>query len=295
MSKNRFGLSRHIPRDVALEIRRRSKFGCVKCRCAIYQYEHIDPAFSDSTEHNPDDICLLCGSCHDSVTRGRTSKESIRKAYLDVQQSESVRRPFEELDLASELFVSIGASVFTYTKHLISINGENILSITPPIDGASFPTLNGVFYDQFGRESFRITDNVWEGQPSSWDIEIIGKRITVKTKGGKVALQIDIKPPDGIHIGMLDMYKDNCHLVASDDELCVGQLHNQGQTYIGLGGFRCVGSTTAIEVDSRAGLVPSPTGLRMIGGEGILLDGTGIRVGVGAGQMTIGRLRLWNT
>jgi len=296
MSKNRFGLSRHIPANVALEVRRRSKFGCVVCRCAIYQYEHIDPEFSDATEHNPDHICLLCGGCHDRVTRGRLSKERVRRDYLNVQQSVAVRRPFEEFDLTSGLFtVSIGASVFTHSQKLLCINDECILAITAPIDGASFPTLNGVFYDRFGRESFRIADNVWEGQPSCWDLEVIGQRITVKTDGGKVALQIDITPPDKIHIRALDMYKDNCHLIASDEELCIGQVHDQAHTYIGLAGFRCAGSATAIAVDSRASLAPAPTRLRMIGGEGIMLDGTGIRVGVGAGQMVIGRLRLWNT
>lgn len=294
MSTNRFGVSRHIPTDIALEVRRRSKFGCVVCRCAIYQYEHIDPEFSNAREHNPEHICLLCGGCHDRVTRGRLSKETVKKAYLEIQTASSVRMPFEELDLSSQsLSVAIGSSIFTYSANLFCINGENVLAITPPQNGAKFPTLNGIFYDRFGQESFRITDNVWEGQPSSWDIEVVGTRVTVKTDGGNIALLFDVSPPDKIHIRSLDMYKDNCHLVANDEELCIGQTHAEAETYIGLSGFQCNGSRAAIAVDSRATVPPIPTGLRMIGGEGIILDGTGIRVGVGAGQMIIGRLRLW--
>lgn len=294
MSTNRFNLSRHIPSDIALEVRRRSKFGCVVCRCAVYQYEHIDPEFSEAREHNPAHICLLCGGCHDRVTRGRLSKKTVSEAYLNIQKSTSVKRPFEEFDLSTHsLSVSIGTSVFTHTETLFCINGENILAITPPSNGSNFPTLNGVFYDRHGNESFRIKDNVWEGQAEAWDIEIIGTRITIKTDEGYIAILIDISPPDKIYIRKLDMYKDSCHLFADDNELRIGQIHSEAQTYIGLSGFECIGSRCAIDVDSRAIGKPVPNGLRMIGGEGIILDGTGIRVGVGAGGMTIGRLRLW--
>jgi hypothetical protein len=58
--RNRFGLSRHISHEVKAEIRRRSKFGCVRCRNAIYTYEHIDPPFSDAKAHDPGAIPPLC-------------------------------------------------------------------------------------------------------------------------------------------------------------------------------------------------------------------------------------------
>lgn len=70
MTTNKHGFSRYIPQETKLEIRRRSKFGCVVCRCAFYQYEHIIPEYHDADEHNPDNMCLLCGHCHDKVTRG---------------------------------------------------------------------------------------------------------------------------------------------------------------------------------------------------------------------------------
>ncbi|MGG6262463.1 HNH endonuclease [Stutzerimonas stutzeri] len=294
MSKiNSFGLSRYIPAHIALEVRQRSKFGCVHCRCAISQYEHIDPLFAEAKEHDPDNICLLCGSCHDAVTRGRLSKARIKTDYLQVQKSESTKPPSEAFDLSSASFsVSIGSSSFRHSKELIQINGENILSITEPIAGAAFPTLNGRFYDRLGRESFRIEDNIWYGHADSWDIEIKGKRTIIKMEEGRTALEIEINPPDEIKINKLDMYKDTCHLVVSGDQLEIGQFHGGKKTYIGLANFHCVGANMAIAVDSRNDQPPYPTGLRMAGGEGIVLEGTGIRVGVGAGQMRIGYLSL---
>jgi hypothetical protein len=97
---DRFGLSRAIPPEVARKVRRRSKFGCVICRGAIYQYEHIDPEFKDATAHDPSHICLLCGGRHDRVTRGRISKATVSAKYAQVQASDQIRRPFEELDLS---------------------------------------------------------------------------------------------------------------------------------------------------------------------------------------------------
>lgn len=97
---NKYGLSRYIPAEVRREVRQRSKFGCVLCRCGFYQYEHIDPTFEDATEHDPDYICCLCGACHDLITRGHFSKEAIKLAYRKVQDSalEKVSPPIGPLD-----------------------------------------------------------------------------------------------------------------------------------------------------------------------------------------------------
>lgn len=295
MNRNKFGLSRHIPTSVALEVRQRSKFGCVICRCAIYQYEHILPQFSDATSHDAENICLLCGGCHDRVTRGRLSKETVQKKYQLIQSTPDVKRPFEELDLSAPvLSITLGDATFHQTNILLRINGESLLSITPPIDGASFPTLNGVFYDRLGLESLRITDNVWEGKNDAWDITVIGSVVTVTDHSGRIALRFGLSPPGHVTITHLDMYKDNCHIMCTKGELLVGQINAIGATYLGLGGFECHCAEAGICVDSRSGDPIQLTGIRIPGGEGILLDGTGIRIGVGAGQMWIENLKVWH-
>ena len=292
---NQHGLSRYIPSDVRHEIRRRSKFGCVQCRSAIYQYEHIDPEFTDAKSHDPNNMCLLCGGCHDRVTRGRLSKQTIRESYDKIQRSELAQRPFEGLDLRSQsLTISFGTCTFRQSQSLISINGESILSVLPPLDGEAFPCLSGTFYDKEGIESFRISSNVWEGPSDCWDIEVIGQRISIKTKGNETALELELLPPDGIRVLQLSMYKDNCHLVTNGDELLIGQIHSDGQVCVGLSDFQCLGSSSAISVDSRRDTRPSLAGMRIIGGEGIFLDETGIIVGMHAANMTIGRIRLWD-
>ncbi len=291
---NRFGLQRHIPENIALEVRRRSKFGCVVCRCAIYQYEHIDPEYAAAKTHEPDKICLLCGGCHDRVTRGRLSKETVKARYLEVQGSNEIHRPFEDLDLSAQnICVEMGTAKFEYARHLLRINGRDLLSITPPKEGSAFPTLNGVFCDHTGRETFRITDNVWEGPIDAWDIRVVGTEVTVKSEGGRTALAFRITPPDKIAIGRLDMYLDNCHIICGEQGLLVGQVHETGHTYIGIGHFTCQGAEIGVDVDSRGAGPPVPRGISIIGGEGVVLEGTGIRIAVGAGAMTIRDLKVW--
>ena len=140
MAKNRYGLSRHIPAEVQHAVRVRSKFGCVICRCAIYVYEHIDPLFSDAKEHNPDNICLLCGSCHDKVTRKHISKETVRRSYDIVQSSSEIKKPFSEFDTeSSKIVIRFGDSSFENSKSIINIDGVDILRIDYPEEGFGFP------------------------------------------------------------------------------------------------------------------------------------------------------------
>jgi hypothetical protein len=292
--QNKHGLQRHIPEDMALEIRRRSKFGCVVCRCAIYQYEHIDPEFADAKSHDPDKICLLCGGCHDRVTRGRLSKETVSARYKDVQDSLEIRRPFEELDLSAQsLTVSFGTAKFERAAHLLRINGVDLLSISPPKDGASFPTLNGVFCETTGKEIFRISDNVWEGPTDAWDIRVSGRHVTIKGDGGRTALAFAVSPPGDIVISHLDMYLDNCHVMCGDEGLMVGRIYAGRYAYVGLGHFSCVHSDVGIDVDGRSEEPPIPRSINMTGGKGIALEGTGIRIGMGAPSMLIADLKVW--
>lgn len=77
---NKHGLSRTIPEQIKREIRQQCGFGCVICGCAIYHYEHIDPVFAEAKEHEPSKMALLCGGCHDKVTRGYWSKNKVKRA-----------------------------------------------------------------------------------------------------------------------------------------------------------------------------------------------------------------------
>lgn len=293
-NRNPFGLSRYIPADVALEIRRRSKFGCVVCRSAVYQYEHIDPEFADAEEHSPEHICLLCGGCHDRVTRGRLSKESILDHYNKIQLEENADKASEKLDFSEKnLTIEIGTARFETPTSVIQINGENILALAPPEEGGKVPRLSGIFYDSNGNESFRISENVWEGPIEAWDIETIGQRTTIKCERERIAVSFEVNPPREIKLLHLDMLKDNCRIICNNDQLMVGQTVKGVEAFIGIGNFICMMPKVAISVDSRSNVTPRITAVKLVGGEGIFLEGTGIRLGVGSISMGVSDLMVW--
>ncbi len=285
---NKHGLSRYIPADVERDVRVRSKFGCVFCRSAIYQYEHITPEFSDAIEHNSDHICLLCGRCHDKVTKGQISKDSVRRQYEKVQEDAEVRRPFDDFVLDSRrLTVVLGSSIFHGARTLIEIDGEAVLAIEPPEDGASFPTISGEFSDENGQELFRIERNVWSGRPDAWDMKVEGKEIVIRSAPRKVALKLIVEPPNRIVVEHLDMRSGSAFLRLRKGSLEVGRVESDAEYSIGLERFECDGADVGVKVDSAGIKEPTLKALHMVGGKGLALEGTGIYLGTGTSRMTI--------
>src|ERR1043166_1146726 len=52
-----------IPADMARNIRRRCRYGCVMCGNPIYEYHHIH-GFDPAVGHVEREITLLCDGCH---------------------------------------------------------------------------------------------------------------------------------------------------------------------------------------------------------------------------------------
>lgn len=158
---NKRGLSRRIPEAIARKVRQNSKFGCVHCRSALYQYEHIGPTFEEAFEHDPEKICLLCGGCHDRVTRGHLSKATVAADYARVR-SEPVDPPFSEFDLQDHLLtIELGSNRFVGAHVIFEIDGATLLEFARPEEGSKFPELTGTFSDDQGRELFAIDHNLW--------------------------------------------------------------------------------------------------------------------------------------
>lgn len=291
--KNEHGLSRYVPAAIAREIRRRSKFGCVNCRRAVCVYEHIEPLFKDAQSHDPDHMCLLCGHCHDKVTRGQLSKSTVAERYASVQSSDEIVRPFDDFDLNSEnITVSLGSSTFHGAKTLIELDGITVLAIEPPEEGAAFPTLSGYFTDQAGTELLRIDQNVWYGPAGAWDVDVNGREISVRVGSGLLALKLHVDPPSNITVEVLDMYVGTSHLTLRDDLLRVGRISPNAEYYVGLERMECNGVEIGVQVDTSGPAAPTFSGLSIRGGEGIDLVGTGIRIAVGGGRMLLGGLHI---
>jgi hypothetical protein len=228
---NQYGLSRHIPADVRRVVRQRCKFGCVICRRGFYQYEHIDPEFKDAKEHDPDRICCLCASCHDSVTRGQLSKGLVMNAYRKVktQQAGEVGPPVGPLDFhdgSAELAIG-GLQYNPAVQTILRYHGNDLIRVVPG-QGGEPGKITAVFTDDDGKELLRLDENEWMGQMDNWDIEVVGKRLTVRKKEGEINLQLRLDPPGRIVAERLDMRVGSAHVLATEESYAVGRCFKSG-------------------------------------------------------------------
>lgn len=226
---NKHGLSRHIPKSVALEVRQRCKFGCVVCRSGFYQLEHFEPAFKDAVRHDPDGICCLCGKCHDYVTRGAHSKAYVKKHYHAIMERDAreVGPPHGPLDFhdgrASLVFGGIKFDAFV--KCVLRYHGAALIYLSPGTSDTG-GSLSAVFTDDEGRPNLRLIENMWVGEMSNWDIEITANRIKVRRRKKEVNLQLRLDPPGKVVIEKLDMRFRSAHLLATENNYVVGRYLN---------------------------------------------------------------------
>ncbi len=204
-NSNKYGLSRNIPQPIAREIRQRCGFGCVKCGFAVYQYEHIDPLFSEAKSHESDKIVLLCAQCHDMVTRGLLSKHTI-KLHAQTPFSKKTNFSFGPFDVGnSEPIVKIGTLCCIGVESIITIEGKNVFSILPPEAPNGPFRINAIITNDDGTEIINILNNEWKTPSSNWDTEVKGNRIIIRKKKGDISLQLRTDPPNILVVERLKM------------------------------------------------------------------------------------------
>lgn len=217
---------RHIPAEVQRAVRQRSKFGCVICRAGFYEYEHIDPVFADAREHDPSRICCLCPSCHSAVTRGQRSKSSVAAAYATVQSAtlDQVGNPVGPIDFyGGQAELRIGGLTYSpMVRTVLRYHGTEIIRVDPGEDGSP-GRISAIFTDDSGEPTLGLNNNAWEGSTENWDIQVVGRRITVTTQAGRVALRLRLDPPGVVVVEQLDMRVEDSHLLVTEQAYAAGR------------------------------------------------------------------------
>jgi hypothetical protein len=227
---NAAGLSRDIPEPVKREVRQRSRFGCVICRSGFYEYEHILP-FVQVAAHDPAHICCLCASCHGRVTRGQLSKDAVRARYEQLQAlpPAEVEPPAGPLDFhAGDVSLAIGGLFYpSAVQTVLRYYGQDVIRLQPGVDGEP-GAISALFTDDAGQPLLELDRNEWIGNPESWDIDVVGPRITVRKKKGHIALALRLDPPGRIVAERLDMRFGAHHVLASEHSYALGTHFEAG-------------------------------------------------------------------
>lgn len=241
------------------------------CRRGFYQYEHINPTFENATAHDPEHICCLCASCHDAVTRGQFSKDAVSAAYRHVQSltSEQAQPPIGPLDFhdgSAQLL--IGGLLYSPAVHtVLRYHGEDLIRVAPATNDEP-ASISALFMDDSGAVTLRLIENEWIGALDAWDTEIIGNRLTVRQKPGRVSLQLRLDPPGRIVVERLDMRFRSAHVLATAATYAVGR-------YLRDGTLNWVHAGIRIERSSPMGTAIEFTDSRTLAAREALLGGVG--------------------
>lgn len=217
MSKiNRHGLSDDIPSPIAREVRQRCGFGCVICGKALYQYEHVDPTFEDAKRHDANCIVLLCGGCHDSVTRGFLSKDTVKEKALHPKCLEE-GFSFGPFDIGTRpVEILLGTILARNTQTLIRVCGENIFSVSPPPKPGQPFLINAFFSNKNGSPILSIVENEWRPSTDNWDVEAVGGRIIIRNAPRDFALVLRSEPPHRLVVERMAMEHKGIRIECSE-------------------------------------------------------------------------------
>lgn len=267
MRVNKYGLTDTIASQVKREVRQRCGFGCVNCGNAVYQYEHLEPIFAEAREHNPDHIVLLCGGCHDRVSRKILSKDTIkfRSQNPICKQNGFSSGPFD-LGLV-EPMIKIGTLTCKNVESLIQIDGESIFSIKKPeCEGAPF-RINAYLADRDGIEVLKIIDNEWITSIVNWDVEVVGPKITIRKKLGDITLVLRTEAPHSLIVERLEMVHRGVKISCREN--------------------------SSLEVVTRSGQVLKSTSMNITDCKiGFDISNNSLAIGVGGGSVYIGSMTI---
>jgi len=202
---NRHGLSRRLSEPLKRQIRKACGFGCVVCGLAVCVYEHIDPLFAEATSHNPESMALLCGSCHDKVTRHVWSKDKIAKAR---RNPKTFLKGYsqEALDLTAPLDLRLGSSVVRDVKCIVRTNnGDEWFVVHPPEEPGGPARITVKFYGPDGKPELSIVKNELQCRSDVWDFEFVGPTMTLRRGPRRIGLRLHAIPPRCLHLERLEM------------------------------------------------------------------------------------------
>jgi hypothetical protein len=262
---NKHGLPRDIPADVKRAVRQRDGFGCIRCGSAVYTYEHVDPTFEEAKSHDAATITLLCAGCHDLVTRGILSKDTV-KGLMATPKCREAGFSFGPLDVGESFpTVQIGPVTLERVGVVVRAAGDDVLRIDPPEQAGAPYRISARLTNQSGDETLTIVENEWRSSAGNWDVEVVGPRITIHDAPREIALVIRTDPPQRLVVERLKMYHRGVEINASETDLTVSA---GARTTFKAYSAHFADNTVGIDVDSAGGA----------------------RMGVGGGSVYIGHM-----
>lgn len=212
-----------IPDPVQREVRQRCGFGCVFCGAPLYEYHHMD---ENRRNNVPANITLLCGTHHTEATNRLLTPEQISQADgIPFNLQHGVSSPYGLHFQGDSFTCVIGGNTFSsrlrdadHATIAIAISVDDFDLIRFRIDRSGGLFLNANIFDENNLPLLVIHENALVYRTATWDIEFIGRTLTVREAARKILFEIEFKPPGEVVI-------ERARLLCNGVEVLVRKSH----------------------------------------------------------------------
>lgn len=193
-----------IPLPIQRAVRQRCGFGCVICGLPLYEYDHI-LGWASTERHEAEEIVLLCDKHHREKTSGLLPVDTVRAANESpFNLRTGTSKPYDLHFDGTECEAVIGGNRFTtqdagYGTLMIpvSVDGVPLLGVVLA-DGHLLLHMN--LFDEFNNLVLIIRNNELVYRPDTWDIQFVGRNLTVREAQRKLLIDIEFDVPNRINI-----------------------------------------------------------------------------------------------
>ncbi|ENC7033452.1 hypothetical protein ABUU69_003542 [Vibrio cholerae] len=217
--------SRNIPLPIQREVRQRCGFGCVICGLPLYEYEHMEE-WAVVKRHVADEITLLCDQHHREKTGGLLPVEVVKaanKAPFNLKEGNS--KPYNLHFAGTEATIEIGGNSFTCKD-----NGYGTAMVPVSVDGTPLIgliladghlLLNLVVFDEYNAPVLHIKNNQLIYSTSPWDIQLVGKKLTIREAHKKILFEIEFFPPNRVVINRGRLLRNGVEILIRPSNILV--------------------------------------------------------------------------
>lgn len=197
-------VGRDIPDEIKREVRQRCGFGCVICGKPLYQYEHM-PGFANVLRHRAEEITLLCPDHHAEKTNKLLPVEVVERANADPYNKRAGVSPAYFLNFSgTRCEVKIGDNRFIAEDEghggwCIPLIIDNIPLIMFRLEDGHLLFSLRVFNDK-DELILDISDNYVKYSVTPWDIQLVGRRLTIKASARNILLDMELYTPNIVHV-----------------------------------------------------------------------------------------------
>ncbi|MEA5405829.1 hypothetical protein VB776_23020 [Arcicella sp. DC2W] len=217
--------SRNIPLPIQREVRQRCGFGCVICGLPLYEYEHME-GWSNVKRHVADEITLLCDQHHREKTGGLLPIEEVRNANKNPYNfRNNTSKPYTLHYSGKKPKAKIGQLLIETNDNGYGTQFIPLLIDLIPIIGFILTEghflLNLVIFDEYNHVVLNVVNNQLVYRADLYDIQLVGRKLTIRKEQRNILLEIIFDTPDMIIISKANLYVNGLHLKIDEEKIVI--------------------------------------------------------------------------